>query len=111
MSRGDATSGFRVHPAGFDPRIDVDRVEADELAEFAERDATLFDQSTNESGADAHPISDLVHVEQGTSSPFWVLSLHVNVKASASRKRDKHVNSCCCRGLSVERACQVTRLS
>lgn len=64
---------------GFDPRLDVDGVEPNELPELAERDTALFDQPTDESGADAHPFSNLVHVEQCTGRTFGVLRLHVNV--------------------------------
>jgi len=67
VRRSDSRSGCRIHPAGFDPRIDV---EADKLAKFAERDATLLDQPSNESG--------LTHIRSAT----WFTSSRARVVRS-----------------------------
>jgi hypothetical protein len=60
-------SGDRLHPSSIDPRIDFGRIEPNELAQFAERNPALIDQSTDEPRTDAETLCDLVHIEQGGS--------------------------------------------
>ena len=69
-------SPLRLHSLSVDPSGDFFGIEADELADLDERDPPLGYQTTNETGLDPEPGSDLVDAEerglQRRASPGWV---------------------------------------